>query len=123
MQPDSVALHGALEAAWQRLIGALDGGSFERRGDLWIPVCPPTPAALEIGLLGGDELEATNRVLAAAFEAPKELFDLFSTLLVGLDGASIYVGRVDGDVVSTAVGFTVDGATGVFNVATPREHR
>ena len=25
MQPDSVALHGALEAAWQRLIGAFDG--------------------------------------------------------------------------------------------------
>jgi hypothetical protein len=196
---DSVAMHGALERAWGRLFGALDGGRFDRRGDLWIslfPVIPipqvngpwviedsqdaidglpgvlaevedagaqpwvqtrsghpriraaarelgltyeerlpgmvirpgepleaQEPAGLEIGPMREDELDATNRILASAFEVPKDLFDLFSTFLVGLEGISIYVGRVEGDVVSTAVGFTVDGATGVFNVATPREHR
>lgn len=37
--------------------------------------------------------------------------------------ASWYIGRVEDPIVSTAVGVTVDGATGVFNVATPPEHR
>ena len=40
-----------------------------------------------------------------------------------MEGASWYVGRVGDSIVSTAVGITVDGATGVFNVATPPEHR
>ena len=35
----------------------------------------------------------------------------------------IYVGRVDGRDVSTAVGFTSGDAVGIFNVATPPEHR
>jgi predicted GNAT family acetyltransferase len=34
-----------------------------------------------------------------------------------------YVGRSGGAIVSTALGFTCEGSTGVFNVATPSEHR
>jgi ribosomal protein S18 acetylase RimI-like enzyme len=196
---DAAAMHGALEVAWQHLLGTIDGGRFERRGDLWVSVFPAipvpqvngpwviedsghaidglpaalaeveaagahpwvqtrsghprtrdaarrlgltheerlpgmltrpgelvepdAPAGFEIGLMRDDEVDATNRVLASAFAAPKELFDLFTAFLVELDGASTYVGRVDGEVVSTAVGFTAEGATGVFNVGTPAEHR
>jgi ribosomal protein S18 acetylase RimI-like enzyme len=192
-------MHGALEAAWGRLFGAVDGGSFDRRGDLWLSLCPPIPVPqvngpwviedsqaaidglpdalaeveaagawpwlqtraahsgvrdaarelgltheerlpgmllrpeelvepdvaeeLEVDLMRDEELTETNQVLASAFGVPRDLFDLFMGLLVGLAGVSMYVGRVDGAVVSTALGFTADGTTGVFNVATPAEHR
>jgi hypothetical protein len=192
-------MHGALVSAWGDLFGAVDGGSFDRRGDLRISLCPHIPVPqvngpwviedsqaaidglpdalaeveaagawpwvqtrtaharvrdaarelgltheermpgmllrpgelvepvvaeeLEVGLMRDDELTETNQVLASAFDVPRELFDLFMSLLVGLAGLSIYVGRVDGAVVSTALGFTADGTTGVFNVATPAEHR
>jgi predicted GNAT family acetyltransferase len=86
-------------------------------------VDPGSPAELEIGLMRDGERDATNHVLASAFEAPKELFDVFSGFLAGIDGVSIYVGRVEGNVCATALGLTVDEATGVFNVATPAEHR
>jgi ribosomal protein S18 acetylase RimI-like enzyme len=192
-------MHHALETAWGRLLGAIDGGGFDRRGDLWISLCPPIPVPqvngpwvieeseaaidglpdalaevdatgawpwlqtrsahsrvreaaralgltheerlpgmllrpeelvephvageLEVGLMRDDELTETNEVLASAFSVSRDLFDLFTGLLVGVAGVSIYVGRVDGAVASTALGFTADGATGVFNVATPAEHR
>ena len=38
-------------------------------------------------------------------------------------GARWYVGRLDGTVVSTALGVTTERATGIFNVATLPEHR
>ena len=58
------------------------------------------------------------------FGAPKELFDLFWSHLRELPEASWYIGRdADGAIVSTALGLRIDGATGVFNVATPSEHR
>jgi hypothetical protein len=196
---DSLAMHSALEAAWLRLMGAIQGGRFERRGDLWVSICPAIPIpqvnapwvvedsdnaiddlpgalaeveasgahpwlqtrsghprvrdaahglglthavrtpgmlmrpgelvdpepppGLEIGLMRPDELDVTNRVLAAAFAAPKELFDLLSSGVARLDGVSTHVGRIDGEVVSSALGFNIDGATGVFNVGTPLEHR
>ena len=192
-------MHNALEAAWLRLMGAIDGGRFERRGDLWVSICPAIlipqvngpwvvedsesaidglpgalaeveaagahpwlqtrsshprvrdaahrlgltheqrtpgmlirpgelvdpdpPPGLEIGPMREGELDATNRVLASAFAAPKELFEMLSSAVAGLDGVSTYVGRIDGEVVSSALGFNIDGATGVFNVGTPVEHR
>ena len=34
-----------------------------------------------------------------------------------------YVGEIDGEIVTTAVGVTVGDRVGVFNVATPSQHR
>jgi N-acetylglutamate synthase len=83
----------------------------------------PVPRKLEIGLIAQEETDAANTILAASFEAPKELFERFSDMLAYSEGVSWYVGRLDGEIVSTAVGYTVDDATGVFNVATPPGHR
>jgi len=57
------------------------------------------------------------------FEAPKELFDTLCGAVQRVKAASWYVGRVEGAMLTTAVGVSADGATGVFNMATPPEHR
>jgi len=78
---------------------------------------------IEIGLVGDEDVDGTNQSLATSFEAPKELFDEFCGPVRQMDEASWYVGRAGGAIVSTAVGVTLDSATGVFNVATLPEHR
>jgi ribosomal protein S18 acetylase RimI-like enzyme len=83
----------------------------------------PVTSTLEVGLIRPEDTDATNAILAASFDAPKELFERFSAMLAYTEGVSWYVGRVEGEIVSTAVGYTVDGAIGVFNVATPPSHR
>lgn len=80
-------------------------------------------ADLEIGLITAEEIDETNGLLAASFEAPIELFRRFASAVEQVEEARWYVGRARGAVVSTALGFTVEGATGIFNVATPSEHR
>ena len=81
------------------------------------------PSDIEVGPIAEADIHETNEILATCFGAPKELFDTFCGGLARSENASWYVGRIDGRIVSTAVGFTVDNATGVFNVATPPEHR
>ena len=80
-------------------------------------------AELDIALIADDEIEEANRLLAASFEAPVELFEQFSDAVRQVEEARWYVGRAEGAIVSTALGFTLGGATGIFNVATPSEHR
>lgn len=80
-------------------------------------------AEIEIGLVAEDEIDEANGILAASFEAPIELFDQFSSAVQQVEGARWYVARAEGAIVSTALGLTVDGSTGIFNVATPTEHR
>jgi GNAT superfamily N-acetyltransferase len=80
-------------------------------------------ADITISLIADEDADEANELLAAAFEAPVELFEQFWVSLRGIEEASWYVGRVEGAIVSTAVGLTVEGVTGVFNVATPPEHR
>jgi ribosomal protein S18 acetylase RimI-like enzyme len=48
---------------------------------------------------------------------------LYGLDIAALEGLAVYIGRVGEQDVSTAVGYTLDGATGIFNVATPVEHR
>lgn len=79
-------------------------------------------ADVEIGPVGDDEAEEVVAMLAAAFEAPVELFERLA-LAYTVEGATWVAGRVGGRVVSTAGSFTVDGVTGIFNVATPSELR
>ena len=89
-----------------------------RPGELGEPT-----AELEIGPVEAGELEQTVTVLAGSFGTPGEIFARFGAILEALPEATWYVGRMDGRVVSTAVGMTTGGATGIFNVATPPEHR
>jgi ribosomal protein S18 acetylase RimI-like enzyme len=80
-------------------------------------------ASIAISRIADEDADETNDLLARAFEAPKELFEQFRESLRRIEEVSWYVGRVDGAIVSTGLGFTVEGVTGVFNVATPPEHR
>jgi predicted GNAT family acetyltransferase len=70
-----------------------------------------------------DEQDAVNDILAVSFAVSKEFFEMFSAFLASFEESFVYVGRVGGEIVSTALAFTVDGATGVFDVATPPAHR
>jgi N-acetylglutamate synthase len=80
-------------------------------------------ADIEIGPIAPDEIDETNGVLAASFEAPIELFSRFSEAVKRVPEACWYVGRAEGRIVSTAVGLVGEAATGIFNVATPSECR
>lgn len=78
---------------------------------------------IEIALVGHADIRATNEILAVCFDAPRELFDRFCDGLSSLEEVSWYMGRIGEGIVSTALGFTLDGVTGIFNVATSPEHR
>jgi predicted GNAT family acetyltransferase len=43
--------------------------------------------------------------------------------VAALEGLEYYLGRVEGRDVATAIGYRLEGTVGIFNVATPREHR
>lgn len=69
-------------------------------------------------------LSVAATVGAAGFEVPRELIEaLYTPRVAALPGLSIYVGYADGHPVSTAMTWAGDGAVGIYNVATPPEHR
>lgn len=79
---------------------------------------------LDIRELSADEYDLHAEVAAAGFEAPIEIFLSLTQRLRDVVGVRIYVGSVDGVNVSTALSVrTPDGVVGVFNVATPPNHR
>ena len=85
------------------------------------------PAALDPGdapirRMAPDEFGTHLDVMAAAFEAPR---DLFAPLhgFTEPDGIRLYVLEADGDVVATALGATVGDHVAVFNVATLPAYR
>jgi N-acetylglutamate synthase len=83
--------------------------------------------APDLRILKATTADALAQALATAaegFGAPPELFTaLYGLEVTGLEGVAVYLGRVEDEDVSTAIGYTVDGATGIFNVATPSAHR
>jgi ribosomal protein S18 acetylase RimI-like enzyme len=78
---------------------------------------------LAIDLIADEEIGTASDILATSFGAPREMFDVFSPVCAAVEESTWYVGRVDGEIVGTALGITVDGVTGVFNVATAAQHR
>jgi ribosomal protein S18 acetylase RimI-like enzyme len=71
-----------------------------------------------------DGLAQALAIAAAGFQVPAELLaSLYMIEVSELDGIAYYLARRDGRDVSTAVGYTIDGTVGIFNVATPAEHR
>ncbi len=63
-------------------------------------------------------LAAEGFGVTADFLAP-----LYMPEVTGLDGFEVYLGRVAGRDVTTAASYVVGGDVGIFNVATPAEHR
>lgn len=80
-------------------------------------------SGVEVGPITRDEVEETNRVLAASFDAPVELFSRFSQAVQRVEEAHWYVARAEGRIVSTGVGLAGHHAIGIFNVATPSQYR
>jgi len=71
-----------------------------------------------------DELAQALAIATEGFAAPTELFaPLYEARFAELDGFRYYLGRVDGVDVTTAAGYTIGDSVGIFNVATPEEHR
>jgi ribosomal protein S18 acetylase RimI-like enzyme len=90
------------------------------RGELVEP-----PPAGEVALAETDaDFASVLRTLADGFDAPAGLFEPFVAPEVrSLPGMRTYVVRGGGEVVSTAIGYALDGTVGVFNVATPPRFR
>ncbi|HST18544.1 MAG TPA: GNAT family N-acetyltransferase [Gaiellaceae bacterium] len=71
-----------------------------------------------------DDLMDAAGVSAAGFEGPIDVMRaLYTPELLDLAGMAIYVGRVAGDPVTTAIGYRTSGDVGIFSIATPPEHR
>ena len=69
-------------------------------------------------------LSMAATVGAAGFEVPRELIEaLYTPRVAALPGLSIYLAFAHGHPVSTAIAWMGDGAVGIYNVATPPEHR
>jgi ribosomal protein S18 acetylase RimI-like enzyme len=63
-------------------------------------------------------------IAAAGFEITAEILaPLYTLEVTGLDGLNVYLARVDGQDVATAINFVDGDAVGIYNVATPPEHR
>jgi ribosomal protein S18 acetylase RimI-like enzyme len=61
---------------------------------------------------------------AAGFGAPLSIFEpIYSENVLALEGLRAYVARAGDEVVSTSIGYTTGDMVGIFNVATPPDHR
>jgi GNAT superfamily N-acetyltransferase len=80
----------------------------------------PLPDGLDIQVVSDPAtFDDHTAVVAAGFGMPLELVRRFLGLdLLGIPGATLLVGSLDGEPVATAMGFVADGTVGVYNVAT-----
>ena len=85
---------------------------------------PPEAAGLAVEAVGADRLGEHVAVVATGFSIPEEhVTRLVSPTLLENGGIRVYVGSLDGEAVSTAIGFTEGDHVGVFSVATDPAHR
>jgi ribosomal protein S18 acetylase RimI-like enzyme len=71
-----------------------------------------------------EELAAARAVYEAGFELPAEMLaPFFVPEFATATGFVVYLGRRNGEPVTTATSWIADGAVGIFNVGTPPEHR
>ena len=96
-------------------------GMVANAGDL---IGPATPELDVIRVETADGFAQALALAAEGFELPADLLaPLYMLEVTGLDGFDVYVGRVAGRDVTTAVSYLVDGDVGIFNVATPSAYR
>src|SRR4051794_21331105 len=93
-----------------------DAAAFDRAG--------VSGTELAIRQLEPDDAALHAVTAASGFgEDPDHFVRLMPPEVLVMDGMRAYVGEVDGDVVTTAIGVTLGDHVGVFNVATPSHHR
>jgi hypothetical protein len=79
---------------------------------------------LRIRQLAAEEAALHAEVAARGFEAPEEVFvELMTPAALAVPGTRCYVGTIGDDVVTTGIGVTLGNSVGIFNIATPPEHR
>lgn len=85
---------------------------------------PVTVTGLRIRRLGPADVGLHSEIAAAGFGAPPALFSPI-TRLGSAEGSALrfYVAEVDGEPVATGLGLILEEHVGVFNIATPPEHR
>jgi N-acetylglutamate synthase len=80
--------------------------------------------ALVIRELAAEDASLHAVTAASGFEAPLELFrELITPEVLRVPGVHCYLGEVGGQAVTTCVGVTFGVFVGIFNVATPPQHR
>lgn len=83
-----------------------------------------SPGALVIRRLAPAEAPRHAEVAARGFGAPVEIFAALTSPPVSDESAlAFYVGEIDGVPVVTGLGVRLGDSVGIFNVATPPEHR
>ena len=79
---------------------------------------------LRIRQLAAEEAPLHARIAACGFEAPAEVFEqLITPAVLARPGTRCYVGTIEDEVVTTGIGVTLQDFVGIFNIATPPEHR
>jgi N-acetylglutamate synthase len=79
---------------------------------------------LGIRQLAAEEAPLHAQIAARGFEAPEEVFvQLMTPAVLARPGTRCYVGTIGEDVVTTGIGVTLGDFVGIFNIATPPEHR
>lgn len=77
----------------------------------------------QIERIDASEVDECNGVLASSFGAPQTIFELLGPAVLRMPNATWYVAKREGEIVSTALSMSSDGAVGIFNVATPEIYR
>jgi GNAT superfamily N-acetyltransferase len=126
--PYSVQVRRGRTPAWEEEAARLGlTGEEPMPGMVTTPARLGTPDTPELEILRvetADGLAQALAVAAAGFGAPADMLaPLYLLETAAVDGLHYYLGRVDGRDVSTSVGYTLGDTVGVFNVATPPEHR
>jgi ribosomal protein S18 acetylase RimI-like enzyme len=87
-------------------------------------VVRPVPN-LEIAAVRDEQgLREAAGVGAAGFDAPSDaMLALYPPGVLELAGFTVYLGRIDGDAVTTAMGYQTDRDVAIFSVATNPSHR
>jgi ribosomal protein S18 acetylase RimI-like enzyme len=84
---------------------------------------PSTTAGVEIVVVAPDTMTASIDAAVAGFGTSRPVMETIYEVLAWTPGATVYEARVGDVVVSTACAWVDDGSVGIFNVATPPEHR
>jgi hypothetical protein len=91
--------------------------------DEFVPAAAPSGPRLEIDRVKNLEALEDARQVAVAGNGAGPLPAIYEPEVAAIPGVRIYVGRVEDRPVTTAMGWTANAATGIFQVATPLAHR
>ncbi len=90
--------------------------------DEFVPAVPPSGPRFEIDRVTDLETLEDARRVATAGNGARSLPALYEPEVASIPGLRTYVGRVEDRPVTTAMGWTANAATGIFQVATLPAH-